>query len=433
MGEPTLESLQKLVSDQEAKINELTKLLGEQKTEISRLSKENAALKSKSFPQLKQTRLTIDHVGSHAASRDTTPRAKRPACELNSSNDNSFNEEEPAKKVKPPPPITVHKVDDFHKLQELIVLNGPQVEPPTTTKTFANGVIKVYTHTADEYRRVIKVLKNSSYEYHHFQLPDERPYRIVIRGLHPTTDVKIITEDLCNLGHEVHKITNVEIKKKVGDKYVKTPLPLFFVDLQPKPNNRDIMNQRHLAHQTVRVEHPKRSREIPQCKRCQGFGHTRNYCTVSPRCVKCGLKHLTEECTEKFIREPKCVNYGGSHPANWKGCSGYQAAKNKTRIDAKAVTNKSAPVHSEKRATQNGLYSTVVAHSKVNVLQTDSTNNGTNNLQPIKTSTTHTATHSTMIQMLNKINETLSHVSKRLDKIENQQKSTRTLRKDTPK
>ena len=53
-----------------------------------------------------------------------------------------------------------------------------------------------------------------------------------------------------------------------------------------------------ICHTIVKFEPMKNtSNKIPQCKRCQSFGHTLNYCQKQARCVKCAGKHLTRDCT----------------------------------------------------------------------------------------------------------------------------------------
>lgn len=81
---------------------------------------------------------------------------------------------------------------------------------------------------------VIKYLKQKNVNFYTLQLHDDKPYRVVIRNLHPTTAVDFIKEDLANHGFSARNITNVLHYQS------KAPLPLFFVDLEPAINNKDI-------------------------------------------------------------------------------------------------------------------------------------------------------------------------------------------------
>ena len=70
----------------------------------------------------------------------------------------------------------------------------------------------------------------------------------------------------------------------------------------------------------VKLEPTRKSKLIPQCKSCQGYGHTQNYCAKPPRCVKCSGHHATKDCHKNPTEPPKCVNCGECHPANYRGC-----------------------------------------------------------------------------------------------------------------
>ncbi|KAI4474536.1 hypothetical protein M0802_015566 [Mischocyttarus mexicanus] len=126
--------------------------------------------------------------------------------------------------------------------------------------------------------------------------------------------VKIINE-LDKLGHKVRSIKNI-VKFDT-----KQPLPLFFIELAPQDNNKNIYEINNLLNTIIKIEPPKTKRVIPQCTRCQAYGHTKNYCNRNPACVKCAQKHLTTHCPQVGrIEKVICVNCNGNHPANYKGC-----------------------------------------------------------------------------------------------------------------
>jgi len=101
------------------------------------------------------------------------------------------------------------------------------------------------------------------------------------------------------------------------------------VELAPHPNNSAIYNIQRLLRTIVKVEEPHQRADIPQCTRCQMYGHTRTYCNHGPKCVKCAGEHQTSECTKSREIPAKCVLCGGSHPANYKGCTTYNELKRK--------------------------------------------------------------------------------------------------------
>ena len=110
--------------------------------------------------------------------------------------------------------------------------------------------------------------------------------------MHSIADTKELMEEIEKHNHKVIKITNIL------DSRMKVPLPLlyhFFVELQQKDNNKEIYNIKNLLNTIITIEQPYKKRDIAQCTRYQAYGHTKNYCFRSPRCVKCAEKHLTSE------------------------------------------------------------------------------------------------------------------------------------------
>ena len=88
--------------------------------------------------------------------------------------------------------------------------------------------------SVDAYRKVIKYLEGSNINFHTYQLKQERSYRVVIKGIHHTTPTEDIKAQLIVKGYPVRSVTNV--KSRVS----KDPLSMFFVDLDPNPNNKTI-------------------------------------------------------------------------------------------------------------------------------------------------------------------------------------------------
>lgn len=101
------------------------------------------------------------------------------------------------------------------------------------------------------------------------------------------------------------------------------PLPLFYIQIESQENNKNVYEITHLLHAKIKIEAPRKKNELPQCKKCQQFGHTQHYCSRTPKCVKCGASHLTKDCRKNINEAAKCANCSGNHTANWKGCPVY--------------------------------------------------------------------------------------------------------------
>ena len=103
-------------------------------------------------------------------------------------------------------------------------------------------------------------------------LKSERAFRVVLRGLHSSEDTSCIAEDLMRLGHSVRQIVNVRHRT------TKEALPLFYIDLEPNHNNKEIYKIKTINYTKVSFEAPYKKKEVLQCKRCQRFGHSKNQC-----------------------------------------------------------------------------------------------------------------------------------------------------------
>jgi hypothetical protein len=218
--------------------------------------------------------------------------------------------------IPKPPPIFVHGVITYKDLIKSIT--EVVEEEQFYTKTLANNVIKLSCSTPTTYRAIVKHFKEKNIYFHTYQMKEERAFRVVLKHLHYTTDTEDIKKELLDLGHVARNITNVRHSQ------TKAPLNLFFIDLEPAPNNKEIYNLRAIQNRIILVEPPRRNTNIPQCTRCQQYGHTQRYCNKPHACVKCSGKHETSAYTKPRDTPAKCVLCGGSHPANYKGCQHYR-------------------------------------------------------------------------------------------------------------
>jgi hypothetical protein len=169
-------------------------------------------------------------------------------------------------KTSKPPPIFIYGVK--HLKEMIKSLSDATRQEAYYTKTLPDETVKVRALTIDAYRKLIKHLKEGNIIHHTYQLKEERAYRVVIRHLHysiPTEEIKLEIE---KTGHKVRNIMNVK------HRITKEPLSLFFVDLEPQHNNKEIFKVEFLYNTKIAVEAPKRNYTIIQCTRCQSYGHS---------------------------------------------------------------------------------------------------------------------------------------------------------------
>ena len=175
--------------------------------------------------------------------------------------------------------------------------------------------LKLSLFSSNSFRQIIKLLNDSSIEYHTYQAKEDKHYRVVLKNLHHLTFTDYITQELTELGYSVRNVTNIK-KRQSND-----PLPLFFIDLNPESNNSDISKLETLCYSKIKIEEPHTRRDLPQCHRCQNYGHTRSYCNHKPRCVRCDQDHLSDMYEKSKDLPVICALCGDGHPSNYKGCS----------------------------------------------------------------------------------------------------------------
>lgn len=215
-----------------------------------------------------------------------------------------------------PPPIFINDVQNIAPLRELL----QQIAPDGySMKIINSNNVKIMCKSKELYSSVINSLTEKSTKFHTYQLKENRAFRVVLRHVHHTTDIEEIKKEFQLIGHSVRNI-HVVIQRGT-----KLPLPMFYVDLEPSPNNKDIYNIDLFMNLKVKIEPPRQKREIVQCTKCQRYGHTKHFCFNNARCVKCVGNHATESCKRDNTNEQvQCVLCNGNHPANYKGCEIYK-------------------------------------------------------------------------------------------------------------
>jgi len=168
--------------------------------------------------------------------------------------------EEATNKSPKPPPIFVAGVHNIKRLKELLVaVSGDDFE----LKVLNGTQVKVQPKSADKYRTILNALIEKHTEFHTYQSKEKRCFRTVLRGMHYSTDEEDIKSAIEHHGHTVINVYNIKQER------TNIPLSLFFVDLKPNENNKDIYKTETLNYTKVRFEPPRPKRNIPQCGKFQ--------------------------------------------------------------------------------------------------------------------------------------------------------------------
>jgi arsenate reductase-like glutaredoxin family protein len=251
----------------------------------------------------------------------------------------SDSQENPANKIPKPPPIFIYGVVNYNEMENKLAEIIEQEQ--YSTKSMADNTIKVNCTTAETYRKLVAFLKGNNIVHHTYQLKQERAYRVVIKYLHHSVSTKEIENQLTQMGHNVRNVINGR------HRITKQPLNIFFVDLEPARNNKDIYNIHMIHNKIITIEPPRKNTGLTQCFRCQQYGHTKTYCNRPYICVKCGGSHSTASCKKTHSTPAKCALCDGPHPANYKGCEFYHSLIKTKNTNNRKNAQPNHPVNSQ--------------------------------------------------------------------------------------
>lgn len=238
------------------------------------------------------------------------------------------------KRNPPPPPIIVDGVDNYQNFFDSLTQNQPKNS--FMTKIMKEKSVKINALNEETYKCLTKKLTENHYLWHSYENKQERPLRVMVKNLHSSCIPQRIIEDLQKQNFKIEEAVN-----KLSWK-TKEPLNMFVLTFRNDEDTSKVYGIKSILGCKVEVHPIKTSRLVPQCKRCQAYGHTQKYCSKEPRCVKCTGKHLTRDCQKTSIEKPKCVHCGEPHPANYRGCivaKEMQNIKNNNKKKTKITSN----------------------------------------------------------------------------------------------
>lgn len=178
---------------------------------------------------------------------------------------------------------------------------------------------KVVVHSRRDFDRTSEYLKHIKAEFFSHDIPGEKPFKIILRGL-PETD----TNDLITELREHYKLSPVAVHRIVRrdekTKFYRDRLYLIHFKRGTVTLN-SLQAIRSLFSIIIKWE-PYRggNRDVTQCQRCLNFGHGTRNCNMAPRCNTCAQYHHTMDCPVEGAVAIKCANCGGGHLGSDKQC-----------------------------------------------------------------------------------------------------------------
>lgn len=233
----------------------------------------------------------------------------------------SANNQPPPPSTPKIPPITINYTGKYLELNAAL----KQRLQGEVKAIYRSNQIKYHFDSLADHRAALLFFQELDMPLYTHQPSADRDLQVVIKGI----PEEITEEELKNeLKHfKFHANLVHQFKKRDPHTRRLIPQPSYCVTLPKGPHNDAIYDIKYMFNTKVTVE-DFRSRDGPsQCKRCQKFFHTANYCTMPARCVRCGGHHEAKNCTQPRTEPPKCANCNEvGHPASWRGCPEFQRA-----------------------------------------------------------------------------------------------------------
>jgi hypothetical protein len=233
------------------------------------------------------------------------------------------------------PPVVIH----HHFQGDMTRLNKDfhsQYQPLGFTTYRMKAGIACQTSTYRDYLNLQTFLKQHKVPFNLIKHNTSKPYRVVIKGIPPTTPPKAIQDELLVLGFSVQNVIPMTAWRD------KTPLPMHIIELDNVPQSQKISQLTHLCYIKISVE-PYKGRTVPpQCARCQQFYHVAANCHAPPACSHCAEEHCSWQCDRRFEPNfvPTCALCKmGEHGSKYRGCPYFRSLMEKESRNKPATLN----------------------------------------------------------------------------------------------
>lgn len=215
------------------------------------------------------------------------------------------------KAEKRPPPITLVDVPRYDELRA--VLGANDVTPLRGVKT--KDGIRIFLESAADFRKTVQLMDHHQMKRFTYSLPEEKPLKVVVRGVPKHYTPQEIQDDLDAQGVKYTSVTRMGRGKE-------KPYDMILITTDRSAEGRKTFGIRQVLGLGVTTEPKRKSTGQSQCYRCQRFGHTQSRCTDAYRCAFCAEDHPSWECSRPRGRglPARCFNCGGNHPSFATSC-----------------------------------------------------------------------------------------------------------------
>ncbi|GBM10256.1 hypothetical protein AVEN_49979-1 [Araneus ventricosus] len=186
------------------------------------------------------------------------------------------------------PSINLKLSDDYNlTLQEICR------QFPKTDNKYSRGFIQITPNSVEERLKIIEFLNQSGKEYILSESPENRPDKIVIKGLPTTHNKEFIIKELEEKQFKVIRINQLRNFR------LKSFHPIFLVEISKSLKVNELFQITRFNNFTVEIEKYKQKRKATMCFNYSEFYHSARNCKCKPRCIKCGEPHETRSCPIK--------------------------------------------------------------------------------------------------------------------------------------
>ena len=202
----------------------------------------------------------------------------------------------------------------------------------STIKLLSDGIKLLFANKIDK-TNVVNELKMAKIIFFGFEDTDEKPYKVVLSGLH---EMEHTTLSQLLLAKEIKPFEIKTINKnQYNAKYL-----LYFQHGQTNLNT--LRKTETIDYIKIKWSYYRRKRIGPtQCYKCQSYGHGTRNCFMPTKCLLCSGNHSVTNCHLNLI-EPeakkeklKCSNCQLNHQSNSPECP-----KRNEYLEIKAAINR---------------------------------------------------------------------------------------------
>ncbi|GFT68762.1 zinc finger protein [Trichonephila clavipes] len=167
------------------------------------------------------------------------------------------------------PPFFISPKGDWRQLVALAKLKAPSFQ-----SQMSGRFLKVTVSDEVEYMNLSRWLESTGVEFKSFKLKQDRPVKVVVRGLPSNTEPEDIKAEIEAEGFKVIKISQMKNYR------IKAPMPLLYVQIENGVDAQKIYDFTELFGTRIQVKPFDRGNKVNQCWRCQG-GSTPRRCATS--------------------------------------------------------------------------------------------------------------------------------------------------------